>query len=193
MSDAPASNGETGLLTDMTLQTVNVGPLFALAHIAERLNVGVDRLRGYADQPGVQEFLGAVQGRGKGARYPHDALAAFGALVAAQVPPKGALAFLRERSTNTNGETGGLPGGEIAGDTGALVSTQNGETGLLARAVEQGTLLAHDRLLTLKEAREQLGVPTKHLRTLPRVFGKVRRVDVLRLIEAEAERVKRAF
>jgi len=54
----------------------------------------------------------------------------------------------------------------------------------IADALEaQNAKPAEDALLTLKEARESLGVPQSRMKQLPRVFGKVRRSDVLRLIE----------
>lgn len=159
MNDA---NGQTGLLTEAAtgndLAAFSVGPLLALATIAERLTVSVDRLRGYADQAGVKEALGAVMNQGKGARYPFEAVDAFRALVAEAVPPKGALVFLRQRAQNEaagagTGETGVLPASTLA----RYAKVAPGETGLYAVHAD-AVIRAHDRLMTLREARGRFGL-----------------------------------
>jgi len=106
-TDSTLSNGLLSQHND------NPADLYTLMEIAQRLDVTYERLRGFAEAPGVKEAVGAVKARGaKGHRYPATAFDLFALLIRAQdeglLQPVTAGAWLARTRRDEPGEAIGL-------------------------------------------------------------------------------------
>lgn len=172
------------------------GDLLTLKEISERLGVAYGRLRGFAETPGVAEYVGAVNVPGvKGVRYPAEAEGQFARLVQAQdaglVTPKTARAFLASSSV--------VPLQQLSndGDGGSIVPLRQSGNGDAVAAMERlSDMLAArlpmpaDRLVDRMEAAQLLackpGAVGRYVRPVRR--GAWRHSDVQSYIAGLSQR-----
>ncbi len=170
--------------------------LLTLKEISERLGVAYGRLRGFAETPGVAEYVGAVKVAGvKGVRYPAEAEGQFARLVQAQdagiVTPKTARAFLASASV--------APLQQLSndGDGRVIVPLQQSREGTAVAAMERlSDMLSSrlpapaDRLVGREEAAQLLackpGSVGRYIRPVRR--GAWRHSDIQRYIAALLKR-----
>ena len=177
--------------------------LLTVKEIAERLRVTYDRLRGFADAPGVKTAVGAITVKGvKGVRYPLSALDLFANLIQAQdeglIEPATAGAWLAKTRRDD-------PGAAI----GVVAPSPNDSTLLPVAALNQAQIVAlvvgaikqaaqeivaergliptpDDCLLTTQQVADILQCSPRrvHLRVAPVLRGRYKKSHVMAYIAA---------